>query len=587
MFAYKQAIDLNDENKISEALKIYKAHAELQKSERVAVEAEQEKARKFPQQLSNFHLDETSSFFLPFASPAVQALRQVKLEIGAGGLLDFSRSEEHLFFKLGALWPKDANLILTQLFFALIALLSSESAACSAPELRLQTDNCAGENRNLWVLAFLAILVRFDIFKIVRLATLLVGHTFGPIDGAGFRPMHASRGHQALSLTELVASLNTLRDRGVQVQTRKWTGPNLVFVQRCLNWKSFLAPIVHQLKGHSQYHSFTFTKENGVVQMWASVYASACESKEVGPIMFADLDKLDSSNWPDWMEPDTSLFSTEIHNGLQACFDSGLLDSAQVDEFRSILSTGLFPINKLEDCLEKGKVGVKSHLSLLPSIEVSTIDRGIIPPDWTWTTFSKDFSSKSTPPVSLHLPTSGIHIARKTKQEEEVCRAAKLEASGGTASVSSSSSLLSTTQQNATKVYSSAVPPKHSFVILRKRRGETKKWQLAMVEGKTEEGEDEGDIQVRFWSCPTNTRDELTAVYKPAVCKTRRGGYVEDIYGGLEDAEQGIVASRSIISSDEIIVCYQSSSSSSHVIPSDIQVVIKNYLKPSRKRRRG
>jgi hypothetical protein len=48
--------------------------------------------------------------------------------------------------------------------------------------LYLQADNCAGENKNKFMFAFLSLLVSLDIFQDVFLSFLLVGHTHEDID---------------------------------------------------------------------------------------------------------------------------------------------------------------------------------------------------------------------------------------------------------------------------------------------------------------------------------------------------------------------------------------------------------------------
>ncbi|KIC70666.1 hypothetical protein DB44_GU00020 [Candidatus Protochlamydia amoebophila] len=48
--------------------------------------------------------------------------------------------------------------------------------------LYLQADNCAAENKNVYMLAFLSLLVSLDIFQEVYLSFLLVGHTHEDIN---------------------------------------------------------------------------------------------------------------------------------------------------------------------------------------------------------------------------------------------------------------------------------------------------------------------------------------------------------------------------------------------------------------------
>ncbi len=56
-------------------------------------------------------------------------------------------------------------------------------AFCTLPEnLLLQLDNCAGENKNRYIFAYLSLLVARGVFKTVQLGFLMVGHTHEDID---------------------------------------------------------------------------------------------------------------------------------------------------------------------------------------------------------------------------------------------------------------------------------------------------------------------------------------------------------------------------------------------------------------------
>ena len=48
--------------------------------------------------------------------------------------------------------------------------------------LLLQLDNCAGENKNRYLFAYLSLLVAKGVFKTVHLGFLMVGHTHEDID---------------------------------------------------------------------------------------------------------------------------------------------------------------------------------------------------------------------------------------------------------------------------------------------------------------------------------------------------------------------------------------------------------------------
>ena len=61
-------------------------------------------------------------------------------------------------------WPHDANLVLN----VLLSVVSKPEALPETDVLYLQLDNTARENKNQYVMAFLALLVEMKIFKEVK-----------------------------------------------------------------------------------------------------------------------------------------------------------------------------------------------------------------------------------------------------------------------------------------------------------------------------------------------------------------------------------------------------------------------------------
>jgi len=99
-----------------------------------------------------------------------------------GGLIDHSHGK-HLFLHPQPFWPKDANLVISTLFHHIRDRLLTNTTPNTRPSvLYLQADNCAAENKNVYMLAFLSLLVSLDVFQEVYLSFLLVRHTHEDID---------------------------------------------------------------------------------------------------------------------------------------------------------------------------------------------------------------------------------------------------------------------------------------------------------------------------------------------------------------------------------------------------------------------
>ena len=118
--------------------------------------------------------------------------------------------------------------------------------------LKLQLDNCAGDNKNKYVFAYLSLLTAREVFEEVHLGFLMVGHTHEDVDAMfghfSERLMH----HPAYTLPDLMALL---------MKARK---PNPIphFVQEVPDFKSYLEPFLlsgrDTLVGHLKPRLFKF-----------------------------------------------------------------------------------------------------------------------------------------------------------------------------------------------------------------------------------------------------------------------------------------------------------------------------------------
>lgn len=96
-------------------------------------------------------------------------------------LMDHSHGK-HLFLHPQPFWPKDVSLVISTLFHHICSCIINNLTPDSCPSvLYLQANNCAAENKKVFMLGFLSLL-SLDVFKEVYLSFLLVGHTHKDID---------------------------------------------------------------------------------------------------------------------------------------------------------------------------------------------------------------------------------------------------------------------------------------------------------------------------------------------------------------------------------------------------------------------
>ena len=84
------------------------------------------------------------------------------------------------------------------------------SSFCKLPKnLLLQLDNCARENKNQYLFAYLSLLVARGVFKTIQLGFLMVGHTHEDIDAMFSRFSEKLRVGQTFTLAHLMDTLRT------------------------------------------------------------------------------------------------------------------------------------------------------------------------------------------------------------------------------------------------------------------------------------------------------------------------------------------------------------------------------------------
>jgi len=107
-------------------------------------------------------------------------VRKYRLGVECAGLINHATRTRNLFFSF-PFHQHNPNLIISLLYYHIYTMLLVEKKT-HPPELFLQADNCAKENKNRWMLAFCSWLVMLGIFTKITLSFLLQGHTHEDVD---------------------------------------------------------------------------------------------------------------------------------------------------------------------------------------------------------------------------------------------------------------------------------------------------------------------------------------------------------------------------------------------------------------------
>ena len=146
----------------------YTCYLSFLRKERKVYYHHREKAKKYPHDFACIAQDgmDQAKLLLPRLVVTAQAYASArKLRTHLTGVLNHGRQPKGYFDLFQ--FPHDANLTINILLFEL------ESMGDDLPDtLYLQMDNCWRENKNQFVLNFLAILVKLDIF--VKVNTLIL-----------------------------------------------------------------------------------------------------------------------------------------------------------------------------------------------------------------------------------------------------------------------------------------------------------------------------------------------------------------------------------------------------------------------------
>ncbi|GBG80184.1 hypothetical protein CBR_g30550 [Chara braunii] len=139
------------------------------------------------------------------------------------------------------------------------------------PLLRVQADNCGGQNKNRFIFAFLALLVKFRIFKEILMGFMIVGHTHTDIDAKFSLFARKLNGSDVYTMEELFAVLQQSCEEQVECTQ----------LMEMVDWKTTISPYLDNLiSGHATPHLFCFYMEDDNPAM---LYKAHCTDKNWGP----------------------------------------------------------------------------------------------------------------------------------------------------------------------------------------------------------------------------------------------------------------------------------------------------------------
>ena len=130
--------------------------------------------------------------------------------------------------------------------------------------LHLSLDNCWRENKNRFVLSFLASLVQLDILSEINLTFLLVGHTGNEVDQL-FSMLAESFKTEMRTLEDLIERIS---NSGISPT------PDVEVLDFIWDWKMFVIDKLtkEELRNHSHYHAFNIKKDGGFVRLRGKRY---------------------------------------------------------------------------------------------------------------------------------------------------------------------------------------------------------------------------------------------------------------------------------------------------------------------------
>ena len=225
------------------------SHLELVRMEKAAYYARAALGQNYPDEHVSLIIDFSDTLHLPLFNPFPKAWMklQKRFPIHIGGIIDHGR-QNVLFHHPGEQFGKGPNIIISMLHHHIYHNYL-QVAPFRPRRLHLQADNCAGENKNCYVLSYLCLLVHLNIFSEVNFNFLPVGHTHEDIDRLFSRLHDLRTTHNCFHPADVREAIS-------HIYQASEFHPSYVSLPFIYNWKDYLRPFMNEIEGIKQPRSF-------------------------------------------------------------------------------------------------------------------------------------------------------------------------------------------------------------------------------------------------------------------------------------------------------------------------------------------
>ncbi|XP_076090729.1 uncharacterized protein LOC143062813 isoform X2 [Mytilus galloprovincialis] len=305
-----------------------KAHLTLQRIAREKYYKHRTKSQENPQQylsliIDNMDQSKTNLPRFPFVSKADNSL--TKLHHHVTGVLCHSLQKAYAFTWTDQ-FASNCNVTLNCLMTVLDDVAKNNGGSLP-PTLYLQADNAAKDNKNNYVLMFLAMLVKAEIVKKIKLSFLMVGHTHEDVDQ--FFSRISVKCHQQAAVT--------LPDLHQLISTSVKPMPSIQHINSLWDFRK-LATSDYSLCDFKDIHHFVFRKADDKVTLKFKNWPLHSEPYRELDVTNAIPD-LDVPSIVEGIQPKFTSIVTNMSGDLQKWMSTGRFMQEHLDWWKDYLET--------------------------------------------------------------------------------------------------------------------------------------------------------------------------------------------------------------------------------------------------------
>lgn len=265
----------HDEGARSAIKKALGEHMAQQNAERIFYMEKQMLAQAHPEAYMSLVIDAMSLLEFPWLGTRTKATDSLRssIQVKLTGLMDHGARQTSYFVDYDE-YGGDLNEIMTILLFH---IKNSVIKTGRFPAHQLwQFDNCSN-NKNKSILALAGLLVALGWAEDVESGFLLVGHTHTDIDRSFSSIRRSALWKPALTIAELAAEINALRDR------TQCSPVDIIELTACYDWRSLIRPFVYDIENINTAQGFKVTRDVIDGHVHIVCQARGVASREYGP----------------------------------------------------------------------------------------------------------------------------------------------------------------------------------------------------------------------------------------------------------------------------------------------------------------